>query len=713
MADPLDPDVRPVPDAEPAELRPLTEEDVSAIVTAEIADAETFRQGGISSEQTEAIEYYHGRPLGNEVKDRSQVVLTDVRDTIEWILPTLMRIFFGGRHVVRYVPVGPEDEPWADQATDYAQLLGRRRNLGFLTFHDWFKDALLEKIGAVGLFYESKVRKDLERYAELTEEELQALLSEEGVEVVGLEETTRIEQPPTDEMGEPLPDPETGEPQPPLEVPQYEAHIRRLKPQNRIRIDGIPQEEFLIAARVRRMDDDCPFVGRRLKVTKSDLVGMGFDPALIEELPSVDTHEFSQQAVERREDEQVTLQTAVDRLDWASREVWLTECWIRIDEDGDGYAELRRILCAGDSAVKILEDDETSYIPIATLCPVPMPHKFYGLSLADLLKDLQKIRSTLLRQMMDNIYLQNNSRMEVVEGEVEIEDLLTTSPGGIVRVQQPGMVNPLVTQPLGPGAFHLLEYLHGVKEDRTGITRYNQGRDATTLNQTASGISAIMEAANLRIEMIARIFAETGVTRLYQQLLYVMREHQVKDEVVRLRGEWVTIDAKMWKADLDVEIEVGLGTQQSAIRVDNMMLLYDLQKQVAENDPRMVTDENILNVVERIPEAMGFQTDQLFFTRPDPNNPKQDPEADPKLLEVQAKGMETQAKIQLERETLQFRKYQADLEDKRERDRMMLDAQTRLQVAQIQARATVDQAEVNAEARLEQTRSGNGAARAQ
>jgi hypothetical protein len=322
------------------------------------------------------------------------------------------------------------------------------------------------------------------------------------------------------------------------------------------------------------------------------------------------------------------------------------------------------------------------------------------MSVADLIMDLQRIRSTLLRQMMDNIYLTNNSRYEVVEGEVEIEDLLTTSPGGVVRVTAPGMVKSLETPALGVGAFNLLEYLHGVKEDRTGITRYNQGRDASSLNQTATGISAIMEAANLRIQMIARIFAETGVTRLYEQILYVMRENKVKKEVVRLRGEeWVTIDPQMWKANLDVEVEIGLGTAQSAVRVDNMMLLHDLQKQVMDFDGGLVSRENVIAVLERIPEAMGFSTSELFFTHPDPDEPPPDPEPDPKIVEVQAKQQSEQAKIQLELQTLQFRKWQAELDAETERHRIAVDRQTRLDVAQIQAQGAVDQAQVHAGAK--------------
>jgi len=682
------------------ELKPLDERTVAEIVSQEISDAETFTGSGISGEQADALDAYYGRPMGNEVKGRSQVILTDVRDTIEWIMPTLMKLFFGGRSVIRYIPQGEEDIEWAEQATQYAQYLTRRGNAGFLTFHDWFKDALLEKLGVVTLFYDDKVCRDLERYTELSQEEMDVLLAEEGVELVAFEETTRMEEAPPEEL---LPEPhvpipvpeipnETMEPEP-IEVSEFEVHIRRLKPQGTIRIEGMPQEEFLVASRARRVDDNCPFVGRRTKVTYSDLRGMGFSPALIESLPTAESHEFSQQSIERREDEQLTPTSAYDRVDWASREVWLTECWLRIDEDGDGYAELRRILCAGDSGLKILEDDEVSHIPICTLCPVPVPHKLYGLSWADLIIDLQRLRSTLVRQIMDNVYLTNNGRYEVVEGEVEIEDLLTTEPGGVVRVSAPGMVSALETPSLGQSAFGLLEYLHGVKEDRTGVTRYNQGRDASTLNQTATGVSAIMDAANLRIEMIARIFAETGVKRLYEQLLLVMRENKIKPEMIRLRDEWIDIDPRMWKASMDVEVEVGLGTAQSSVRVDNMMLLHDLQKQIAEFDGRMVSPENVYAAIERIPEAMGFTTEGLFFTKPDMDEDPPPPPPDPKMVEIEAKQENEKAKIQIELETLKFRRDQALAEGQLKMEEM----KTRIRVAEIQAQAMLAQARIHSD----------------
>lgn len=705
----------------PEDLKPLTDKEVEAIIGSEISDSVNYFESEVTSDQEKALRYYFGEPFGNEVKGRSQVQLTDVRDTVEMVMPSLMKMFFGARNIVSYKPRGEDDIEWARQATDYARYCTKSGSSGFTAIYDWFKDALIQKVGAILVTYDDRERRELERYANLSQEQFDALIEDDDVELVSYEETKVMRPPPPEEEEEELPieempdlaaapggaapvvNPMSGTAVPPLldeeeleveegeaepiEVSEYEVHIRRKKTRGQIKFEGIPPEEFLIAGRARRLnEDDCPFVGRRVRRTHSDLVAMGFEPAFIHALPHGDGPIDEN---ERRSDEPFS-EEDVNRPDWASREIWLTECWIRVDRDGDGYAELRRILCAGDTKVKILEDDETSFIPIAAICPIPIPHKFHGMSLADLIMDLQLIRSTLLRQYFDNIYNTTNIRFEVVNGEVEIDDLLSSSPGGVVRVNQPGMVNPLQSEQLGPGAWHLLEYLHQVKDNRTGLAT---AAPAMMTGETATGFSGLQEQANLRIEQIARIFGETGVKRLYEQFLNVMREADVKDQVIRLRDEWVEISGDTWKADLDVEVEVGLGTQQSAIRTDNLLMLFDLQKQVMDFDGRMVTPSNVYNVLQRVPEAMGFSIESLFFTEPDPNEDPPEPDPDPKVLEIEMKKQAEMVKLQIERETLQFRREAAMIEAQLKREQM----QTQIQVAQIQAQGSIAQAQVHAD----------------
>jgi hypothetical protein len=438
------------------------------------------------------------------------------------------------------------------------------------------------------------------------------------------------------------------------------------------------------------MDDQCPFVGRRRKATFSELKQMGIPVSVIDELPESTNPPESHSDGDAPADEV----ERTNRPDWASREIWLTECWIRVDEDGDGYSELRRILAAGgDDKVEILEDEEVAFIPIATLCPIPIPHKFYGFSVADLIMDLQILRSMIVRNLMDNVYNTTNQRYVALEGEVDIETLLSSSPGGVVIAQTSVDSVKVLEQPqMSMGAWNLLEYLHTTKEERTGVNRASQGQSSGVAGETASGVASLLEQSNLRVEMIIRIFAETGVSRAYELIPRVLAEADVKEQVIRLRDEWVSIDAKAWRADVDVEVEVGLGTSQSAVQVDNMMMLFDVQQKLMEFDGRMVTPENVFNAIERIPEAMGFSAPEMFFTEPDPNEPIPEKDPDPKVLQVQADQEAEMVKLQIERETLQFRREQMMLEAQLKREEL----QTRVLVAQIQGKFSVQQAGVNA-----------------
>jgi hypothetical protein len=424
----------------------------------------------------------------------------------------------------------------------------------------------------------------------------------------------------------------------------------------RIRITGIPPEEFLIARRATTLDDETPFCCHQHKVTASDLIAAGYAPELVESLPSDDGGgEFREGRLERRQDEDGNVQMIGILPDPASREIWLSECYVRIDEDGDGYAELRKIVAAGTTSYTILDDEPIPCVPIAALCPVPVPHKFFGLSVADLVKDIQLIRSTLLRSMLDNIYLQNNSRVAVVDGQVELDDLLTSRPGGIVRQHAPGMVEPLITAPLGPAAFNIFEALEAIRENRTGVTRYNQGLDASSLNQTATGISAIMGAAAARMELIARIFSEGGVRRLFKLLLKTMIASPMKEWTVRLRGEWVPFTPQNWNADMDVEVEVGLGVGQAAERIGNLSRIMEIQRQVGESPlgALLLTPDHIYRSTQKLAEAMGFKIEEQFFKDPQ-GQQAPPPQPDPRLVETERRREDDKASLALEEKKLQL-----------------------------------------------------------
>jgi hypothetical protein len=649
-------DLKPETVSQYRAIRPLDEDEVKSIVSQEISNAIGGFEGSISRQRTKAMEYYRGDYFGNEVEGRSSVVLTDVRDTIEWVLPSLTRVLLGGRYIARYLPNEEEDEPMAAQATEVINQIFRQELDGFMVCHDWFKTALLEKNAFVRSYYEERIEPQWETYEGQDEFQIQQLLGREGVEPVEYSER---------------------------EDGLYDIRIIRRDVRRAIKVDGIPPEEFLIARRAIKLDDHTPFCAHRKKVTVSDLIAMGYDEDLVADLPSDDSPEFSEGRTTRRDDTEDWPDGSADRYDAASREIWLTHCFIRIDEDGDGYAEARMITVAGDSGIHVLEDEPINHNPFSSITPVPMPYKFFGLSLADLVMDLQLIRSTLLRQMLDNLYQTNNSMKIVEDGAVTLDDLLVTRPGGIIRADHVDAVKSLETTPFSPMAMGMLEWLEGVKENRTGITKYNQGLDAESLNQTATGISKIMDAAQARIEQFARIFAESGLKDLFRKLLKLYASSPMKERTIRLRGEWITFDPSEWNTNMDVEIEVGLGIGQANDRIKQLQMILDLygQLQGAGISELLVEPKNVHNTLTKLVEAMGFKIPEDFFT--DPGQKQPSPKPDPKMEQVTMQATFNAEQNKLKSRELDIKEMDARLDHEAKLEEMNM--RERLEVARIES----------------------------
>lgn len=668
------------------ELRPLTQDEVKTVVSGEIQDSLGTLGSEIAEQRRKAIRYYYGRPFGNEQEGRSQVVLTDVADTIEWILPDLIRMFVSSGRIWRFKPRKPGDEEAANQATDVVNHVFLDQADGFRVLHDWFKDALLEKNGIVKPVYEERYEPKISTYRGITEAELYLILSDDSTDIIGLEERP----------DESIVDIQSGQP-----MALYDVQTRQIDSRCEFKVYGVPPEEFLIARRAVKLDDTTPFSAHRMKVTVSDLVAMGYPLELVGNLPSDDSPEFSQGRTERLSADETYPRSLAERSDPASRELWLTDCYVRIDEDGDGYSELRNILVVGEQSVTVLDDYHCNGVPFCSLTPIPMPHKFFGLSIADLTMDLQLIRSHLLRQMMDNVYFTNNSRYAVVEGMAEYDDLLTSRPGGIVRVAQQGMVEPLETRPLPDSAMQMMEFLDGVRETRTGVSRWQQGPEAASMkHQTLGAVSQVRDMAGARIELIGRIFGETGVKDLGKKLLRLIVENASRELTVRLRGKWVTVDPRAWAADMDVEVEVGLGQGEQVQRMSHLQQIADRQAQALQGGlgGLLVTPRNLYNVACDMTETMGFRhVDERYFMDPgDQPFPQPQPSVEDqvKVAETERRSRENAAKaesdaVKLALEADRDEKLQtfrmADLRQKATLERERLDVQER--IAEMQVRA--------------------------
>ena len=431
----------------------------------------------------------------------------------------------------------------------------------------------------------------------------------------------------------------------------------------RIKIENLPPEEFLISKRARTIQDS-PFCAHRVLMARSDLVAMGYPQEIVDNLPAYDDLSFSPERVARfSEGEQPS---GMESNDPSMQEVEVYECYIRADMDGDGIAEMHRVIYAGK---KIMEQAETDYVPFHSICPIPIPHKFYGLSIADKVMDLQLQKSTITRQMLDNLYLTNNARVGAVEGRVNIEDLLSVTPGGVVRMKDPNAVVPLAVQPVANQAFPMLEYLDQTQAKRTGISDANQGLDPNILqNVTATAVAAFTNASTGKLELIARIFAETGVKSLFKGILHLLCKYQDKPRIIRMNGKYVSMDPRMWNNQYDVTISVGLGTGNQQQQMAMLSMILSKQEQILQQygpaNP-LVTVGQYRETLGRMIEAAGFKDAASFFktitpeqdqalSNPPPNQPQPDPASQAMMAQAQAQiaiaQQKAQADIQLARE---------------------------------------------------------------
>ena len=607
----------------------MTKRELAAHVEQEIQGALGYGDGKLTRQRTDAMDRYYGKKYGNEQEGRSQIVTRDVADVIEWIMPSLMKIFTGGDKVVQFEPQGPEDVEMAKQATDYTNYVIMKQNPGFSIIYSWFKDALLQKNGIVKHFWDDTTEVTREEYKNLTEEEFTSLLIDDDIEIV--EHTANG----TEELVEgQLPQPIT-----------HDAVVKRTRESGQVCIEPVPPEEFLINKYAKGIED-ARFVGHRVKKTKSELLAQGYPKAKLERAFSAQEAEWKSERLARFDYDGDSSYPNGDIDDG----VWVTECYIRVDFDNDGIDELRKITKVGD---ELLDNEAVDSVPFSSLTPVPMPHKFYGLSIYDLISDLQLIKTTLMRNLLDNMYLTNNGRYEVVEGQANLDDLMTSRPGGIVRVRTPGAVSPLATPQLDQNSFNMLGYLDSIREERTGVNKNSMGIGDGGLksHQTATGVAQVMTAAQQKIELIARVFAETGMKDLANNVYQLIQKFESPEKIVRLNNKWTTLYPAEWKEKMDCTAQVGLGFGNKDMNLMHLGQLAQTIQMVAQHPAAgmMIKPKNVYNLIAEQIKAMGMKNVEDFITDPGDQEPQQQgpsPEEQAKQAEMQLKAEELKIKMQ-------------------------------------------------------------------
>lgn len=648
-----------------------------AAIEAHESNAETY--GNLQDERTESLDYYLGRPMGNEVEGRSQVINRTVFDTVEWLKPQLADIFCSGEEVVSFSPVAPDDVKAARQETDYVNHIITQRNAWFEVFNGWMHDALVQKNGYVKVYWDDEIDLAVERYQGLTAEEYALLKQDDDIEVVEEQEQAVI-------------DPAMGV----VEV-RFDCTIKRKKPKNTARLELMAPESVRVDHNARTLnlqDDRIEFVEHAEFKTISQLRKEGFE---VEDDIADSGDGVGDWERDLRDDYTPFRDREGDESDPSMRKVKVREAWIRVDFDDDGLAELRHVVVVGTT---LLLNEEADVVPIAALCPVMLPHQHYGLSVADAVMDLQRIQTALLRGALDNQYLANNGRYGVDEDSVNLDDMLDSRPGGIVRYK--GAKNPTPFQPLthptnGQIAIPMMEYVDKLAQKRTGVNEQTQGLDPNSLNKTATGATMLMTAAQQRIKFIARTFAETGVKTLFQLVHALTLKHSRQMELVELRGEWVPVDPRSWVKRKDLTVNVALGQGDRLAQTQFLSQILQMQKEALAVG--LTTPDKVYNTLTRLTRAGGYKDGDEFWQNPQ-GKPMPPPPPDPKIAieqmrqqsevqKFQAESQMTQSleamKLEVEREKARLTLEVQASNDMRDAERAQLEAQMKAQIEQMKA----------------------------
>jgi len=634
----------------------LTDEELIAAIESEESVALDAHSGELREDRAEAWARYRGEPLGNEVEGRSQIVDKGVMDTIQWIVPSLVRIYLGGDDIGQFEPIGPEDEYAAECETEVCNWYLQAKNDFYSHIVATLTDALLLKNGYIAGNWTTRNDVMVERYQGLAEEEFALILQDQDVEVV--EHTAMPDpmsegmQPQFDEMGQPVP--------PPM---LHDVKIERKKAEEFVGIESIPPDEMLVSRRHRWTSlADADFVQWRRQVTIGQLRAEGFD------VPD-DATEYSDFGIERLERERFEEDRVFndETPDPSRKLVLFKDTYIRIDLQDKGTPQLWRVAYV-DGAREPTLKEEADCVPFAAFAPIIYPHSHIGTSIFDLIDDICNIKTMMERQLIDGTFLQTAGRMAVDVNTVNVDDLLVSRPGGIIRVEgDPGAsMFPIVTPDVGPTVMGALEYMDGIKEGRTGVTRYSAGLDANTLNKTATGMQQIAASANQRIELIARTLAG-GFRDLFLIIHTLASKHSTKPVQMKLKGNWQAIDPRSWAKRTDFKINVGLGTGTPEQQAQKLMMMQPIMQQAMGMG--LAGPQEAYNFGAEMWKALGYKTPDKFLKPPQKDEqgqpvmppPQKDPMVQAAEIRAQADGQANEMKAQGEAQKFQAQQ-QADIQ---------------------------------------------------
>ena len=644
--------------------------EVEGIVQDAIAQAVDFVESEITHDRIKAQRYFDGEvDIGYE-DGRSSVVATKVRDTVRAVKPSLMRVFMSTARPVEFIPKGPEDVAFAEQATDYMHYVFNQ-NDGFRVLNDAFHDALVKKQGIVKVYWDTRYRTETYSYTDLNQEERDYILSDMGISVIEETMTMTVEM---DQMGMEV------------ELPSYSLKVSRSIPEGKLRIESVPPEEFFVNSQARTLED-AYVVCHRSEMRVGELVEMGYPFEEVYDLDSLyGASDISEaEDIERRGYAQDDYEDQSG--DPAMRNVAITEAYMRLDVEGTGVPVLHRFICGG-SGYKLLDFDRVDEVPFAVFEVDPEPHTMYGRSLAELIMDDQDASTAIIRGILDNVAMTNNPRIGIVDGAVNIDDVLNNEIGAIVRMRQPGAVQDLAVPFTAGQTLGALQYMDGLVEQKTGVSQNVALNPDAMQSTTAAGVQATVDAAAAQVEVMVRNLSE-GMRRMFKLLLSLHVKNVDEEMLMRMNGQFVPVDPRAWNADMDVQINVGLGTGREQEKAAALQGILQIQQQVYQNYGPMnglVSMTNIRNTLADVLAASGVRNAERYFAPITPEIEAQmlqmqqqqqqqmsQGQPDPNAAFLQAEQIKAQAKVQTDMMKMQLEAQKAAAEDDRKRDQMAQD----------------------------------------
>jgi hypothetical protein len=649
----------------------MTRDDIQGIVSDAVMSAVDFIQSEVEGDRLKAQRYFDGEvDIGHE-EGRSKIVATKCRDVVRAIKPPLMRAFMASDKPVEFVPRKPEDVAAAEQATSFAQWKFNQIN-GYRLIYDAIHDAAVKKCGVIKVYYEDHSEAEYDEYSGLTEEQVADLAMDPELEILEYEQD---------------------------EDTTFSLKVKRTRENGEICAEAIAPEDFFVNREATCIEDAYVCGHRNSEMRVGDLVAMGYDFEEVIQYAG-DYDDAYQDEVDMERSGYDSVGEDDGGADPSMKKVLVTEAYMKMDIEGEGIPVLYRFLLIG-SKYHVLDYDHADMKPFAVFEIDPEPHTFFGRSLVDLIMDDQDAATAMLRGVLDNVALTNTPRMEVLDGQANMEDVLNNEIGGIVRVKTLGAVNPLSVPFTAGSVLPALQYYDEQIENKTGVSRASMGLDPDALqNTTATAVQATTEAATGQVELIARNLAEGGMKQLFKMILKLSRQHTNSEVMMRLNGQFVPVDPRSWSVDMDLIANVGLGTGGEIER--EMVLRETLQHQMSiwqAYGPTngLVTLTQIRNTLADIMKLGGVQNSDRYWMPMTPEveqflmqqaQQAQQGQPDPMQAmaqaEVQKAQIEAQTRLQAEQMKMQQRG-QADLmkaqinaqvenmKNDRERDKMLQD----------------------------------------